>query len=836
MSKRWNAKKPFATVAALTLALSPLMAPVGVALAADEPALGAVGAGVPEWAVDDGAKPVTPATSELPASFDMRTKGWVTPVKQQAPWQTCWAFGATAAVESSLLSDANNTDFDPAKLDLSERHLAWFAVHHITEAEDPAQAGEGSYPMQDGSFALDTGGNNILVTTMFSQGAGPVLEEQFPYRGIGPDGKPRLNTEAIESDPVGVTLAQYATECHVPVDQAPAMMQEAADKYGMTYDEVYNTLLEDYRKQYAASPAYSAFDDWSIPVTDANGALNRFKNAGVIIKDGNVLPTYWGGGEAPSAASMNAIKRELANGRGVYIGYKADVAQPGAARDTTYMNRDNWAQYTFTNPGMDHAVCLVGWDDDYAASNFTHDLNLLDEKGKPVVGEDGKPVIDPDSAAKTTPPGNGAWIVKNSWGSKTDETTDDLGNPTGVGDYGVSDSEGKSTGYFYLSYYDRTITTPETMRFSSNLLGQRGVTNVFQHDYMVASGGFYTETSEGVMSSANVFDLSEEVGDQTVLSIGGRTSGQNQRATFAIYQLNDGATEPTDGKLLARASGGFEYAGYHRLDLDEPLKLEAGHKYSVVSTMTSQDEGGKQTYGISANQGVSKGIREWMHTLDNFKNANLVWNQAVVNKGESFLYKDGAWVDWSDYIAALPMETDDPELQAAAKAGYVFDRRIDALPIDNFSIKIYATPAEADPEPEPDGWRRAEDKTWYYLRDGAKVTGWMQDTDGQWYHFANDGVMDTGWLKDADGQWYYLSQDHDGSFGHLVSGWVFDHGFWYYLSERHDGTFGRMLTGWQQVSGSWYYLYPQAGAPKGSCALDTVIDGYRVDASGRWVR
>ena len=63
MSKRWNAKKPFATVAALTLALSPLMAPVGVALAADELALGAVGAGVPEWAVDDGAKPVTPATS-----------------------------------------------------------------------------------------------------------------------------------------------------------------------------------------------------------------------------------------------------------------------------------------------------------------------------------------------------------------------------------------------------------------------------------------------------------------------------------------------------------------------------------------------------------------------------------------------------------------------------------------------------------------------------------------------------------------------------------------------------------------------------------------------------
>ena len=74
-----------------------------------------------------------------------------------------------------------------------------------------------------------------------------------------------------------------------------------------------------------------------------------------------------------------------------------------------------------------------------------------------------------------------------------------------------------------------------------------------------------------------------------------------------------------------------------------------------------------------------------------------------------------------------------------------------------------------------------------------------------------------------------------GRLGYLVSGWLWDQGFWYYLSEAHDGTFGRMLTGWQKVGGSWYYLYPDAGAPKGSCALNTVIDGWRVDASGRWV-
>ena len=151
---------------------------------------------------------------------------------------------------------------------------------------------------------------------------------------------------------------------------------------------------------------------------------------------------------------------------------------------------------------------------------------------------------------------------------------------------------------------------------------------------------------------------------------------------------------------------------------------------------------------------------------------------------------------------------------------------------------MYDVRHEIKPESQPvveDGWVQAEDGSWCFLVDGTKVTGWLWDADGRWYHFGADGTMDSGWFRDADGSWYYLSQTHDGSFGSLVSGWLWDQGFWYYLSEAHDGTFGRMLTGWQKVGGSWYYLYPDAGAPKGSCALNTVIDGWRVDASGRWV-
>ena len=180
MKKRLKTQKPIAIITSLAMALSLAMVPGGVARAD-----GATS--VPEWAVDDGTQGESSKFAELPATLDLREKNLVTPVKQQSPWQTCWAFGATAAAESSILSTMRST-YDKSNLDLSERHLAWFAVHHVTEAEDPAQAGEGCYPMEDGNEALNTGGVNILVTTMYSQGVGPVTEAEFPYRGVGPDG------------------------------------------------------------------------------------------------------------------------------------------------------------------------------------------------------------------------------------------------------------------------------------------------------------------------------------------------------------------------------------------------------------------------------------------------------------------------------------------------------------------------------------------------------------------------------------------------------------------------------------------------------------------------
>jgi C1A family cysteine protease len=47
---------------------------------------------------------------DLPSSFDLRTIGQVTSVKDQKPFGTCWAFGALGSLESYLLP-TDNHDF-----------------------------------------------------------------------------------------------------------------------------------------------------------------------------------------------------------------------------------------------------------------------------------------------------------------------------------------------------------------------------------------------------------------------------------------------------------------------------------------------------------------------------------------------------------------------------------------------------------------------------------------------------------------------------------------------------------------------------------------------------
>ncbi len=123
------------------------------------------------------------ANGNMPKKYDLRNDGLVTPVKLQNPWGACWAFGGIAAAETSLLSTYGST-YEESGLDLSERHLTYFAMQPVSEAQDPQQAGEGLHLFNDDvNAAFDAGGLSIFITTLFSQGVGPLPEIAFPYRG-----------------------------------------------------------------------------------------------------------------------------------------------------------------------------------------------------------------------------------------------------------------------------------------------------------------------------------------------------------------------------------------------------------------------------------------------------------------------------------------------------------------------------------------------------------------------------------------------------------------------------------------------------------------------------
>ena len=78
-------------------------------------------------------------TEDLPEKYDSRDYGYITPVKNQGDYNTCWAFGTAASCEAYMIKHGvhvgENGPVADQSLNLSEYHLAYYTYTDAYDAE-----------------------------------------------------------------------------------------------------------------------------------------------------------------------------------------------------------------------------------------------------------------------------------------------------------------------------------------------------------------------------------------------------------------------------------------------------------------------------------------------------------------------------------------------------------------------------------------------------------------------------------------------------------------------------------------------------------------------------
>jgi C1A family cysteine protease len=126
--------------------------------------------------------------SSLPEKYDARDAGIITPVKQQLPYDTCWAQSAMNMAEANLIRKGIA---DPS-LDLSELQVQYFTWHNPADplgliADDrniwtAYQLSEDAW-----RYWINSWGSAYRGIFILSSWRGPVLEQQAPYPAADAD-------------------------------------------------------------------------------------------------------------------------------------------------------------------------------------------------------------------------------------------------------------------------------------------------------------------------------------------------------------------------------------------------------------------------------------------------------------------------------------------------------------------------------------------------------------------------------------------------------------------------------------------------------------------------
>ena len=208
---------------------------------------------------------------------------------------------------------------------------------------------------------------------------------------------------------------------------------------------------------------------------------------------------------------------------------KQNVKDYGGVAFLYYSDQSEYSGNSYYVDGgtkTNHCALIVGWNDNYPASNF-----------------------------KNTPPEPGAWLVRNSWGA-------------GFGD----------NGYFWMSYSQHSagVGLQEARAFIVSEDRTQG-RNTHQNNKHGETENITPNWSAGIFRSNR---------DENLVQIAFPTTDNN--TDYQLFVNKFGQNRPTDPGDAENPilSGSFPNAGTHTITLPSPVTLCSGDYYAVIVKLT----------------------------------------------------------------------------------------------------------------------------------------------------------------------------------------------------------------------------------------------------------